>query len=389
VGVGLASDLFRLPEDDGFVEVVEPTAILAGADAVRGALDSAAQAAERTGERAGLNPSQEELFLAQAELAEGRSPLYAGLWRRFAHDCRVSEIVGPSPTWDAPLRLAAGLHYLVLTRRASWEAVDDALAKHTEFLREWVRERGVQTNEVQRSWTLMPCFLEAARRAGASEVDLVELGPAAGLNLVWDRYRYRYREGEWGDADAPFELAGDETRSVPADLLALRPAIRSRTGIDLNPIDVTSDEGALLLESFVWADQHQRAERLRAAVRAVRADPPRLIAGDIVEALPDVLEGLAGSGALTLVWESAVLGYVPAERRQLLHDTLGRFGRRHPLALVETGHASDGNAKHYGLTLQLWPGGRREELALATHHGDWLDWAAPGGRATTTNGPTG
>jgi hypothetical protein len=30
--------------------------------------------------------------------------------------------------------------------------------------------------------------------------------------------------------------------------------------------------------------------------------------------------------------------------------------------------------RHYGLTLQLWPGGERVEVAYATHHGEWLDW---------------
>ena len=125
----------------------------------------------------------------------------------------MAEIVGRVPHWDAPLRLLGGLHYLVLAGRASW---DDPLVEHGDFLRGFVRDHGVQTNEVQRSWALLPCFLRAAELLDAAEVDVVELGTSAGLNLVWDRYRYEYRAGAWGGDDAALTLRGEERRPVPA-----------------------------------------------------------------------------------------------------------------------------------------------------------------------------
>ena len=318
---------------------------------------------------------QAEIFLAQAELAEGRSPLYARLWRELADDTRVAAVVGPDPAWDAPLRLMAGIHYLALTGEAAWERIGDVLVEHRAFLREWVATRGVQTNEVQRCWSLLPCFLEAVRRTGADTFDLVELGPSAGLNLAWDRYGYSFGNGSWYSAGAKLRLSGDEERRVPPQLLDLRPAVRSRTGIDRSPIDVTSDEAALLLKSFVWADQTERLDRLDAAIEAVRADPPDLIQGDLAERLPEILEGLRDSDALTLVWETAVLGYVPEDGRRRLYETIARFGEQHPIAFVQTRRASSGVMAHFGLNLQL-PPYEPEEVAFATHHGDWLDWLA-------------
>jgi hypothetical protein len=319
---------------------------------------------------------QADVFLSQATLADDRSPLYAGLCRRFAHHPAVADIVGPSPTWDSPLRLLAGLHYLVLTAVADWDAVDSALGDHRAFLTAWMAEQGVQTNEVQRSWMLLPCFLEVERRTGAAAFDLVELGPAAGLNLVWDRYRYRYRRGTWNACSTTLELSGDERHPVPAGLLELQPEIRSRAGIDIEPIDVTSEEGATLLRSFVWADQPARLGRLDQAIAVLRRDPPELLRGDVAHLLPEVLEGRRGSAALTVVWQTAVLAYLPPDRRRLVHRALADAGRHEPLAFIEARRPSDGAESHFGLCLQLWPGGERVELALADHHGGWLDWRA-------------
>ena len=55
----------------------------------------------------------------------------------------------------------------------------------------------MQTNEVQRAWGLLPAFLFVA---DGRPFDLLELGPSAGLNLLWDRYRFRYSSGTWGAA---------------------------------------------------------------------------------------------------------------------------------------------------------------------------------------------
>jgi hypothetical protein len=307
---------------------------------------------------------QQEVFEAQALQCEGRSPLYAQLCRRFADDPVVSKIVGEEPAWDAPLRLLGGLHFLVLAGGAAWE---DPLDRHVAFLREFVCEHAVQTNEVQRCWVLLPCFLRAAQLLGADELDVVELGPSAGLNLVWDRYRYEYDASPWGQADALLRLTGDERRPVPAELLALAPRVRRRVGIDLAPIDVTTDEGARLLQCFVWAGQNERLDRLARAIETLRASPPELVRGDLALGLPDVLEDRP-----TVVFQTAVFGYVGDETRTAVKSALSRA--RAPLAFVTAGRPRrDEDA--WGMRIALYPGGEREFVGHADFHGAWLDYA--------------
>jgi len=281
----------------------------------------------------------------------------------------AAELVGPEPTWDAPLRLLGGLHYLVLANEATW---DDPLSEHRGFLRDFVAEQAVQTNEVQRSWVLLPLLLRVAERTGAETFDLVELGPSAGLNLVWDRYRYHYEAGDWGPESAALRLEGEERRPVPGGPLELSPRVRGRVGIDRSPIDVTSEEGALLLRCFVWAGQDERLERLDRAIEAVRGDPPELVCGNFVELLPEVLTAQPVDG-LTVVFQTATWGYLDGDGRKRLRAVLDEAGRSLPLAFISTGEPRV--EEHcWGLRLVYWPGATREFAGHADFHGSWLQW---------------
>lgn len=285
------------------------------------------------------------------------------LCRRFADDPAVAAIVGAAPEWDAPLRLLGGLHYLVLAGEASW---NDPLDAHAAFLREFVGEQTVQTNEVQRSWMLLPCFLRAAQLLDVDEFDAVELGPSAGLNLVWDGYRYAYEAGEWGPTDAALRLTGEERSRVPAGLLHVAVRVVRRVGIDLAPIDVTTDEGARLLQCFVWAGQDERFDRLTRAIEVLRADPPELVRGDFAHELPNVLRERP-----TLVFQTAAFPYVSDETRAAVREALSRAAA--PLVFVTAGRPR-GDGQGWGMRLETYPGGEREFAGHADFHGAWIDY---------------
>lgn len=292
----------------------------------------------------------------------------------------MAEIVGGRGSrWDAPLALFGGVHLLALTGEEPdpWPRLREVLEERREWLARFVADEPVQTNEVQRAWGLLPGFLAAAS-AGGIALDLVELGPSAGLNLLWDRWRYRYGSGVWGADDAPLELAGEAVDGPPASLLELRPLVRRRLGIDRAPVDLADDAAALRLQAFVWADQEERLARLRAAIEAARSSPPELVAGDYVEELPGVLAARAPD-ALTVVFHSASTAYLSPEERARLAAVVEAAGEERPLAWLSFEHAGDDvdgeiGFETFALDLRVWPGGERRRLARLDGHGNRLRW---------------
>jgi len=286
----------------------------------------------------------------------------------------VGEIVAEA-RWDVPIRILGALHYLALANGIDpWSAPGEALADHREWLARFVAEHEVQTNEVGRCFALLPAFLELAR-SGGRRLDLLELGPSAGLNLLFDRYGYRYRRGAWGPRDAEPVLAGDERGAVPKELLSVEVEVGRRRGVDLNPVDVTTDEDVLLLRSFVWADQWHRVERLRRAIDVARADPPELVRGDYVELLPQLLAD-RDPDALTVVFQTASTLYLDRERYDRVRTTLRDAAFAAPLGWVsmqrwdEEDEAGDGAP----LEVALWPDREARVVARMGPHGEWLDY---------------
>ena len=72
------------------------------------------------------------------------------------------------------------------------------------------------------------------------------------------------------------------------------------------------------LENLVWPEQDDRRARLRAAIEVTRADPPRLVTGDLLDRLPDLVDEAAGHGPV-VVFHTAVIAYLEPPDRARFH----------------------------------------------------------------------
>lgn len=311
--------------------------------------------------------------------ARAMEPATADLIRRCGTDPEIQRLMPDEPTWDVPHRLTAAVDWLVDAGEAaayreksdSWSTFRAIVLAHADWVREFVDKQPVQTNEVQRCYVLLPIFLTIARTT-QRPIDLLELGASAGLNLLWDRYRYRYVAGTWGSERAPLELSGEERAPVPGGLLEQEIAVRHRRGIDLRPLDVCSDDDVRLLRVFT---SPSRRSRLLQAIEIARTQPPELIKGDYLHLLPELLAARDGD-ALTVVVQTLSAIYLTLEQRARLWAIIEAAGRIGPLAYVWTPTPEEHGQRRgdYPVELAIWPGGARRFIARMENHGEWLDW---------------
>jgi hypothetical protein len=263
------------------------------------------------------------------------SPFYARLLESAAADLEaggpVRDVLSGFEVEDRgsaiALRLLAPVHRKVLAGEApqldrhypSTGGDGDATAawpRFREFLERnvaWMRKelgRPCQTNEVGRSAALLGGFLEVSHRT-QKPLRILELGASAGLNLRWDRYYYESADGAWGDDSSPVHFT--HSFEVPPPLQRSCEVVE-RKGCDLNPIDPTSEEGALMLRSFIWADQLARLSQLDGAIEVAAQLPvevERIGAADfLARELATPRDDVA-----TVVYHSVFLQYVSEPER--------------------------------------------------------------------------
>lgn len=280
---------------------------------------------------------------------------------------------------SVPLRLAGGLHALILTGRdpvlaAAYASGDDptdaalaAIRRHPAFLLDWLTSPP-QTNEVRRSAPLIAAAHWLTARFGLPLI-LSELGASAGLNLLWDHYALRVGGGTLGPADPTLTLTPDWTGPLPAPAT---PTILDRRGVDLNPLDPVADRLRLL--SYIWPDQPDRLTRTRAALDLAARLRPRIDSADAADWLETRLARPI-PGTLQLIFHTVAWQYFPPTTQTRALAAMQSAGKTTPIARLSM--EADRQSPGAALSLTLWPGGKTIPLGRADFHGRWVDWRTP------------
>jgi hypothetical protein len=309
----------------------------------------------------------------------------------------VCELFGgiPTPPGSVPaLRLLAALHWLVLAGRAPELAAHYPSAGGTRppagawplaaaCLRERfdeVRERlplTVQTNEPGRAVVLYSALLWLTERHPLP-VSLLEIGASGGLNLLADRFAYRVGGTLLGDGGSPLVLDEPWVGRPVADPSAAVRVLRvvRRAGCDLEPLQVASTDDRLTLRSYLWPDELDRLARIGAALAVADTHPPAVAACPAEQWLPRVL-GAPRAGELTVIWQSVMRQYVPAEAWAGIERAVRHAARA---ATPDTSLAwlsmEPGDDPQAGFVVgaTTWPGGEHHLVAHAGDHGPPVRW---------------
>jgi hypothetical protein len=342
-----------------------------------------------------------QMFADFARSAASRAPLYSRLSAGVAEDERLAALLLRAPLEQRqPVLLFACVHDLLLAGAdgdlarfypnltPSPDAGDPVpalrgfCARYDTELTELLASRSTQTNEIGRCALLLPAFGLLAAECGP--LAHVDVGASAGLNLLLDRYRYRYEPGGTvGPPASPIELACGTRGDIPVP--ATMPEVEARLGIDPKPVDVHDDTQARWLEACVWPDQTDRFERLRAALELARSEGLTVQRGDAVRDTGPLVESIAGAGhpVVTNTW---VLNYLTGAERASYVAELDAVGARRDLSWVYLespyltpelpGPSGDPAIDRTVLVLVRWRSGRRtvDHLADTHPHGYWLHW---------------
>lgn len=251
----------------------------------------------------------------------------------------------PSRTRQPTVILAA-LHDLALARRApalaaayaagdgdAGAAAVDTLLRMTDSVVATAGRRKPRTDEVGRRAVLYPAVAEAAYRAGADTVGLIDVGCSAGLNLGVDRVGVSYGNGQFlGKPSSPVQLSCSVVGDRPLPARAV-PEVVARIGVDVDPLDVTDEDDARWLRACLWPGQPERAAVLDAEIALAAAAPPLLLRGDVVEMLPEALAGVP-PGALRVVTTTWALSSLSVENRLRFLQRLDEAGAHRAVAWV-------------------------------------------------------
>ena len=256
-----------------------------------------------------------QVYRRFGEVAAATSPLYERVAVALSESDRALRAIEAAPARRRhPSLILAALHDLALAGHApalaaAYAAADgDAAADSaiatllamTDSVVAIAVRRRTLTDQTGHGAVLYPAITEAARRAGAGALGLIDVGRPAGLNLAVDRVGISYSNGQsLGDASSPVQLSASIVGARPIPTWAM-PEVVARVCVDPDPVDVTDAVEARWLRACLPPDQPELAATLDAELALATAAPPLLLRGDPVGVLPDALARVP-AGALPVV----------------------------------------------------------------------------------------
>ena len=337
-----------------------------------------------------------EFFLA--ETRRSKAPLYEAFTLGVSENDAMKDLAYTVRSGQPPANvLYAAVHYLLLRGKDhelrrfypnlnGGTAANDLerafplflqfVAENRDEIAPIVCSRVTNTNEVGRCAVLHAGFQALARRAG-EPLHLIELGPSAGLNLIWDRYRISYcRNGT-----SVHSGISNSALAIETELRGRRepphgnpPHVASRVGLERDTVDLSDPDERDWLRALVWPDHVARFAKLDRALAIASQETLSIRRGDALDLLPEALSEPPAQETVC-VYHSFVTYQFSREQRAALDNLLIAASLRRPVWRLSLEGTLSGEAP---LILYRYENGTKAKqlLAQCQPHGAWLEWLA-------------
>ncbi|MBT8427541.1 MAG: DUF2332 domain-containing protein [Erythrobacter sp.] len=288
-----------------------------------------------------------------------------------------------------PLRIAGGIHNLLLTgeeprladvyagRMTAQDDVDalvrDIVETHDARLMPWL-DGPPQTNEAGRSASFAAGLLWLADGRTTGQFEFLEIGASAGINTMMGRYRYDLGGVHAGPQGSPMQIAPEWRGDPPPNAEFTFVAAR---GSDIAPVDLTDENEAMRLKSYVWPEATGRMARIDAAIALARDEAPELERMDAADWVERELAREPQAGVTRVLAHSIMWQYLPDATQRRIETAVEAAGAAAPAESPFAHLSLETNRETFAheLRVRYRPGGEEEvHLANAHPHGAWVEW---------------
>jgi hypothetical protein len=338
-----------------------------------------------------LEDARKRYHFALAPEDYERLPFYSALLHGLEHDALALELLASVRVEQrnpmlvlATLQLAALRGHDALgpiyddARHGVLEDPDGAAALVLDVLHDesnLVRDElwhSTQTNEPGRSAVIQAVVRDLATEA----INVVEVGASAGINLYFDEFPVRAH-----DDGKPLTLVCEDVG--PVDRSKPLPKVRSRVGVDLNPLLLASEEDRLWLKSCLWPEERRRHDRFDAIVAAQPTWPAiTMLRGSAMDRLSDAI-ALCDDSVMTVIVNTWTVFYFPDDERVAYFNDVARRCAKDNVAWLSIestmvkwpGIDVEDETRHRAASqvVVTRPGGFATRWGWCHAHGRWLE----------------
>lgn len=246
----------------------------------------------------------------------------------------------------------------------------DFCQKYRDDIVSIMKSKLVQTNEVRRCSYLYPSFCYVYEKA-RKPLALIEIGTSAGLQLLWDKYRYSYGTDEtmYGDYHSDVHIKADVKSGSLPFLLANSPTVASRIGMDLHVNDLNDLEDRLWLKALIWPNHNERRSLFESAAKHVIHNEPVLIEGDGVALLPDIAKSIPRD-AVICVFHTHVANQFTQQVKARLFDEISTIGEERDIFHLYNNMWD----RHLHLDYHIDGRAYSHTVGETDGHGRWFSW---------------